>query len=227
MVRLGTGLVAAAAIVVGLAAPAAAKGPAGVTITDPAGLSTELPTVADADGGHDERLAMLTEDMGLWQAMDPQVELPQDPPVGPGAAFAVVWTLVGPDGDVEFAQTLYPQARGGPRVHTAPGQVAYGLAVPGGWYRASPRLLDTLASLGWHTKLCRDLTHVCRQDLEATVALGGRDDDSSAARERRADGHDAPWWRASTAAVGTALFAVALAVVVVQRNRRRASIAGS
>jgi hypothetical protein len=147
----------AGATVVGVAAPAAAKGPTGVTITDPAGHSTHLP--ANPEGlSHGETME-LAEDMGLWEAIEPRGEaLPADPPVHPGREFRVEWTLLGPgdDGqvdpdDVMVIQSLYPQARGGPLVHTEAGQEVGESTTAGGWYRASSRLPHTLETLGWET----------------------------------------------------------------------------
>jgi len=143
----------AAAMAVGLAAPAGAKGPAGVTIRPPGGEPVALPAVPPADAGHDERLLRLADDMGLWEAMDPAADLPADPPTMYGPGFLVEWTMVGPDDDVLFVQVLHPQAVGGPLVHTPPNRPAAGPWVAGGWYRASARLADTLASLGWKTKM--------------------------------------------------------------------------
>jgi hypothetical protein len=63
--RLCGGLVVAAAMVVGPGAPAGAKGPMGVAITTPGtvehpdGRSTDLPAIADPDGGDDDRLMRL------------------------------------------------------------------------------------------------------------------------------------------------------------------------
>jgi hypothetical protein len=215
--KLAIGIGTAAAIVVFGATPAAAKGPTGVTITDPAGQSTELPAVpagadgaagaAGAEGAADDRLMRLADDMGFWEAIDPQVELPQAAPGRPGPAFPVAWTLFGPDGDVEVAQTLYPQAEGGPLVHTAPGQEAYGLALPGGWYRASSRLMDTLAALGWGTKL--------------TAVEPSSDADSTARR--------GPTVISGGIAVGIAVgvaLGAGLGGTAALRRRREASVAG-
>ncbi|HEX6424906.1 MAG TPA: hypothetical protein VFZ79_15590 [Acidimicrobiales bacterium] len=154
---MGTRLVAAvllaAAVILGVATPAGAKGPAGVTIQVPGGEPEALPAATHPGGVRDERLVLLAEDLGLWQAIDSRLPSTADPPVAPGPAFRLEWSLGGPDGEVRFVQTLHPQARGGPLVHTEPGQLAYGRPVAGGWFRASPRLADTLASLGWATKM--------------------------------------------------------------------------
>jgi hypothetical protein len=148
----------AGATVVAVAAPSAAKGPTSVTITDPAGHSTTLPSASD--GEHHDDMMLLAEDMGLWEAIAPQGEpLPADPPVHPGREFRVEWTLFGPSdggqGDPAggtVVQSLYPQAHGGPLVHTAPRQRLGESTTAGGWYRASAQLPHTLETLGWGTK---------------------------------------------------------------------------
>ena len=202
------GLTAGLALVVAGAAPAAAKGPLAATITSPPtaehpdGVATALVPAGDppaASGTVDPQvepppdgLLQLAEDMGLWDAIDPEIALPPEPPYSAGPAFPVEWTLVGPRGGEGFEQTLYPQAAGGPLVHTEAGQTAYGLAVPGGWYRASSRLGDTLESLGFVTKMRSAVTPNAADGETDTVAGGSahgetrRDDPSPAAT--------AVWW---------------------------------
>jgi hypothetical protein len=155
---------ALAAVLAGTVAPAGAKGPTAVTIQSPGGEPVALPVAAAPDAGPDQRLMWLAEDMGMWDALDPRVALPADPPSDPGAAFPVVWDLVAPSEDgpgedgalrldgLRIEQQLHPQAAGGPLVHTDPGQAGHAGPIGGGWYRASPRLARTLESLGWATK---------------------------------------------------------------------------
>jgi hypothetical protein len=134
----------AGATVAAVAGPAAAKGPTSVTITDPAGHSTTLPAATEGERHH--AIMLLAEDMGLWDAIAPQVEpLPAEPPVHSedGRGDPAGGTVV---------QSLHPQARGGPLVYTAPAQGAGESAAGGGWYRASSRLPSTLEALGWETK---------------------------------------------------------------------------
>ena len=203
------GVTAGLALMVAGAAPAAAKGPVAATITTPPtaehpdGVVTPLVPVGDPPAAPDtvdtqverppDGLLQLAEDMGLWDAIDPEIALPPEPPYSAGPAFPVEWTLVGPRDGEGFEQTLYPQAAGGPLVHTEPGQTAYGLAIPGGWYRASSRLGDTLESLGFVTKM---------RSVVTPDAAGG-DTDTGAGRsahgQARPDDDSSPavfavWW---------------------------------
>jgi hypothetical protein len=190
------------------------------TVEHPDGRSTDLPAIADPDGGDDDRLMRLTEDMGLWDATGPQAALPADPPPGRlGPDFSVVWTLWGPDGEVSLAQSLYPQAQGGPLVHTAPGQVAYDAPVPGGWYRASARLAPTLESLGWATK-------TTLADGGPKVAPPAAAAVSAAAHEPAPAADPAARRGPRAAAVGVALLTAVGAGVAWRRRRGAAPAAG-
>lgn len=151
-------MAAVAAVLAGTVAPAGAKGPTAVTIQSPGGEPVALPVAAPPDGGPDQRLMWLAEDMGVWDALDPRTALPVEPPSDPGAPFPVVWDLDVPSEDgpsedgLRLEQQLHPQATGGPLVHTDPGQAGHAGPIDGGWYRASPRLARTLESLGWATE---------------------------------------------------------------------------
>lgn len=223
--KVAAGALAAGAVVVGLGTPAGAKGPTGVTIQVPGGEPQALPAAQGAGGGHNEHL-LLAEDMGLWQAIDPQGALPADPPaaaVGPG--FRVAWSLAGPGGDVPLVQTLHPQAQGGPLVHTEPGQIAYGHAVPGGWYRAAPRLADTLDSLGWRTKMTAPggSAGAPGDSDGATVGGAGAGGDGTDGATVGAIG-DPAGWHGRLAVAGGALAAVTAAVGVPASRRRRRAV---
>ncbi|HEX6420727.1 MAG TPA: hypothetical protein VFZ77_19650 [Acidimicrobiales bacterium] len=239
--KVTAGALAAGAVVLGLGAPAGAKGPTGVTIQVPGGEPEALPAAPGTGGGHDERLLLLAEDMGLWQAIDPQGALPADPPaaaVGPG--FRVAWSLVGPSGDVPLVQTLHPQAQGGPLVHTEPDQIAYGHTVPGGWYRAAPRLADTLASLGWRTKMAAPGGSAGAPDGSDGATVGGAgasvDVTDGATVGEAGAGVDATervtvggagdpaGWHGRVAVAGGALAAVTIAVGVPASRRRRRAV---
>ena len=238
--KVAAGALAAGAVVLGLGTPAGGKGPTGVTIQVPGGEPGALPATPGAGGGHDERL-LLAEDMGLWQAIDPQGALPADPPaaaVGPG--FRVAWSLAGPGGDVPVVQTLHPQAQGGPLVHTEPDQIAYGHAVPGGWYRAAPRLADTLDSLGWRTKMTAPGGSAGAPGAIDGTSVGGAGagadaTDGATVGGARAgvDGTDGATvgavgdpagWHGRLAVAGGALAAVTVAVGVPASRRRRRAV---
>jgi hypothetical protein len=234
---LAGALVGAALVVtIGAAGTAAAKGPTQVTITDPAGHSTELAGPEDQHGA----LMQLAEDMGLWEALDPAGEpLPAGPPVHPGREFRVEWTLLGPaegsgdPGGGTIVQHLYPQARGGPLVHTEPRQDG-GPLVPsagslvgtpspspssGGWYRASSRLPATLAGLGWETKW----SYI---EGEPAVDPPGEPAASTLAPDVAEPPEPGRAWHTragvrATAAGGAVLAAAAAATVLARRRGRR------
>jgi hypothetical protein len=149
----------AAAVVAGLVAlvaaagPAVAKGPTGLTITHPGkGGSVELPTK-----GHDNvSMGRLVEAFGLWSALDPEGAGPLDAdrPAGDlGPAYRVEWTMVtaSPADPLTLTQTLYPDAPGGPVVHTDADQPAdpYAPRTAGGWFRAPADLERALADAGF------------------------------------------------------------------------------
>ncbi len=230
IVRRGAVAAATVGVLVAVtAAPAAAKGPMEATITDPSGRTTELRPAGDPEPGTAGDLLLLAEDMGLWEAMDPTVDLPADPPTGPGPAFPVAWLLAGPGEPLRLEQTLYPQAPGGPLVHTRPGQAGYDGETGGGWYRASSRLMDTLASLGWGTK------HTAIDGGPAAVApagagaRGGADAGTGtdkASDAERASGAGAGWRAPVIMAIALVAVTGAAGRWRVLRRRRAAPSAG-
>lgn len=212
----------AAAGAVGIAAPAAAKGPSGVTIRAPGGEPVALPAVPPQGGGDDDRLLRLADDLGLWAAMDPAVDLPADPPSMPGPAFLVEWTMPGSHDGATIVQTLHPQAPGGPLVHTPPDQADLGLSASGGWYRASARLADTLSWLGWETKMAVPEepagpawpADAAAAEVPGVAADGGKSADGRPAASERGIG-------AAPVAVGVGIAAAGAAVVGRRAVRRR------
>jgi hypothetical protein len=56
--------------------------------------------------------------------------------------------MTGPNETTTIRQDLYPDAPGGPLVHTAPGQPIFDGTTAGGWSEASDRLPDLLHALG-------------------------------------------------------------------------------
>jgi hypothetical protein len=132
---------------VALAGPAWAKGIESATISGP-GLDHPLDvTPPNGDGG---TLATLT---GFWDVMPDQPRPPtfteQEPPGQLGPRYTITWRLMtGPEETTAIRQDLYPDAAGGPLVHTAAGQRIFEGATVGGWYAAPPELRDLLGSLG-------------------------------------------------------------------------------
>lgn len=150
-------IAAGLAAVLAAAGPAAAKGPTAVTITYPgSGGSVDLPT---KDSDH-ASMGRLVEAFGLWSALQPDggagpllTEPPTKGAADLGPAYDVVWSMVteSPDKPVMVSQTLYPEAPGGPLVHTEAGQPAapYAPRTAGGWFRAPADLEPALAAAGF------------------------------------------------------------------------------
>ena len=124
--------VALALVAVASAGPASAKGgPTQVAVTFPGGIRTVTITPSDHGGS----LSALVDDLGIWDTGGAA-----EPPAGSlGPRFTVTWTMVAGDPADAVVQSLYPEAAGGPLVHTD----------TGGWRRADPTLEATFADLGF------------------------------------------------------------------------------
>jgi hypothetical protein len=137
----------ASAAALALAGPASAKGIQSATITGP-GLDEPIDVPpSEGDGG---RLAALT---AVWEVMPGQPQPPglsQQAPTGQlGRRYTVTWRLMtGPDETTAIRQDVYPDAAGGPLVHTAAGQPIFDGTTVGGWYEAPSGLRDMLRALG-------------------------------------------------------------------------------
>lgn len=140
-------------IAVGFATPAAAAGSEAIIIEGP-GLDgpreidfTSPP--AEMSMGQFELAAQL----GAWfnaRAEDVVPLLPRSPTDDLGPRWTVTWVAAGPEiasrEDRSTRQEVYPDAAGGPLVHTPDGQGVADVSV--GWYEAPNGLRDTLRSLG-------------------------------------------------------------------------------
>ena len=124
--------VALALLAVASAGPAAAKGgPTEVAVTFPGGIRTVTITPSDHGGS----LSALVDDLGVWDTGGTA-----EPPAGSlGPRFTVTWTMAAGDPAGDVVQSLYPEAAGGPLVHTD----------TGGWRLADPSLEATFADLGF------------------------------------------------------------------------------
>jgi hypothetical protein len=70
-----------------------------------------------------------------------------------GPKYTITYTVPGPDNDsVRLRQDLYPYAEPSPVTYMAPHQRFFmGMTTHGGWFRADPRLKDTLVAAGLPT----------------------------------------------------------------------------
>jgi hypothetical protein len=129
------------------AGPASAKGIQSATISGPGLDGPKDVTPANGDGG---RLATLT---GFWDVIPGQPRPPtftEQAPAGRlGPRYTITWRLMtGPEETTAISQELYPDAAGGPLVHTPAGQRIFEGTTVGGWYAAPFVLRDVLSSLG-------------------------------------------------------------------------------
>jgi len=132
---------------VAFAGSASAKGIQSATITGP-GLDD--PIDLPPSEGNRGRLSAL---MAVWDVMPGQPQPPglteQAPTAQLGPRYTVTWRLMtGPDQTTAIRQDVYPDAAGGPLVHTAAGQPIFDGATVGGWYEAPSGLRDMLRVLG-------------------------------------------------------------------------------
>jgi hypothetical protein len=204
--------VAGLALVVASAGPAAAKGPTGMTITDPGGG----PPV-------DVEMGSLSEDLRLWSVLGDTEgpEFSAEPPVEPvGEPYIVRWTMYHPtETPIVVTQQLWLDSRGGGLVYTEPGQdvgpYAPGGIGSGGWLQAPAGLRAHLVAGGFDPA------------SPPPVAAPAADEASA----RGDGGSTSSWWApvglAAVAAVGaTTLAAVATAVRRGRRARDAAPAAG-
>lgn len=144
-----------AAVVVGGAGPASAKGPTEATVTWPSGQVAAIePEKVEHMG-----FGTLIDDMALWSMLDSGSVVPGLAPAPPdglaedqlGPRYTVTWTMYhGSDEGLELTQHLYPEAPGGPVVFSPGDQPAepYAPVTTGGWLRSPGDPAATLASLG-------------------------------------------------------------------------------
>ena len=127
----------AAAVLVALALPvlAAAKGPAGASISGP-GLDRALSVRGDGEGPG-TALGTLAMASGFFPQMF-------------GLRYKVVYAVPGPNGvESRVVQLVYPYAKPGPLSYMRPGQVFWdGETTHGGWFRATASLKRVLVRAG-------------------------------------------------------------------------------
>jgi MYXO-CTERM domain-containing protein len=202
----GAGAVALA-LVVALAGPAQAKGIESATIAVP-GLDEPIAV----DHPDDSKLPALT---GFWEVMPGQPAPPALTDNAPtkqlGPHYTITWRLTtDADEATEIRQDLYPDAEGGPLVHTAAGQSIFDGDTVNGWYRAPATLRDMLRFLG---------VPLGNATLPAASS-------ATSPQEAPAPSSDSPPWPAVfIAATGALALAVVGGAVAVRRARRRERVA--
>jgi hypothetical protein len=144
-------LVAAIAALLSFPAIAAAKGPSTASISGP-GLRQAINIEGYGEGGNDTALGILVSEGGFFaQAFGATPAASTTRPAGTlGARYEVTYTVPGgSNGDSTLRQDLYPYAVGGPATYMPPAQRFWGTqSTPGGWYRGSVLLRQTLVKAG-------------------------------------------------------------------------------
>ena len=147
-------LIVLALLALGLAAPAAAKGPDKATVTGP-GLEKPLVFRSNGDPEPSTRFGTLVEAVGLIPAVfeqTPNPMLARKPAGALGPRYRVVYRVPGPNDERdEIVQDVYPYATDGPVSYLEPGQRIFGgdHRTHGGWFAASATLRDDLIALGF------------------------------------------------------------------------------
>lgn len=139
-------------IVAGLAGPASAKGLDSASITGP-GLDEPVEWSSGHTVAWTELWFQLLNDTQLWSGPESEIVRAAEAPSGQlGPSYIVAWVSEGPpDQSVEertIRQEVYPDADGGPVVHTPPQPAFNGWPEGIGWIRASDRLRHTLNDIG-------------------------------------------------------------------------------
>jgi len=151
--RMAVVLAAVAAVVLGLAAPASAKGADQATITGP-GLSKPIVINGNGEPGSGEQLGQLSDGSGLFTFMfggdnGSGQRLGAVPAGDLGPKYSIAYRV--PDGSLNgstFRQDLYPSAPNGPVTFTPDGQEVFGNKAGTGWFQPAAGFGSLLTSIG-------------------------------------------------------------------------------
>jgi hypothetical protein len=213
VIALAAAMSIAAAIT--LATPSLAKGPSQVRISGP-GLARAIVVSGDGEPGQPGTLSTLAQQTRLFSVMfgpnapePPRLRTPP-PAASLGPRYTIIYTVFGQftrPGEQfgHIRQDLYPRAVGGPLIYT-PARQPGGPVPFSGWFRASPRLLHTLARLGIASPA------VTSAGLQAPAA--------HPVATQQAGSRALPWLIASAAAIAAAALA---GTVLVLRRRKPAT----
>jgi hypothetical protein len=221
----GVGVAVLAGVVVGLAAPAGAKGVASLTITGP-GIPLSSPIEVSGRTSPDEWEDIFTSS-GIQQALPDVGASGLAPKLGTehlGPRHTLTWqVMTGPDEMTPIRQDLYLHADSGPLTYTAPGQPIWDDVTRGGWYRAPDRLRQALADACVPIIGDSDASTVCwerRWAAKAAFAVST----ASAAKARRVvleAEPDSSWPAAVIGLTAAAAFGSLGGAVAVRRSRQR------
>ena len=209
-------------VVVALAAPAAAKGVASLTVTGP-GIPIDAP-IEVSGRTHPAELEDIFASSGVPEALPDlgsSALATRAGTVDLGPRHALTWhVMTGPGEMTPLRQDLYLQADGGPLTYTEPGQPIWGGVTRGGWYRAPERLRQALA----------DACVPIIGDFEASAACSERRMAAKAAsasvgtanpREREQRSGSSSWPEAIAGITAATALIVTGGMVAHKRTRRR------
>lgn len=151
--RIAVSVAAVAAVVLGLAAPASAKGADQATITGP-GLSEPIVISGNGEPGSGEQLGQFCDGSGLFTFMfggdNGSGQRLGAPPAGDlGPKYSIAYRV--PDGSLNgatFRQDLYPSAPNGPVTFTPDGQEVFGNETNSGWFQPAASFGSLLTAIG-------------------------------------------------------------------------------
>jgi hypothetical protein len=210
----------AAAVLLGWAGTASAKGPVGAVVS---GTGLEGPVSVSGSEGGDDDFWRFVEQAGFFPALfvetpDPMLDAaPTDAgPLGP--AFTVSWQLPSETGTDTLVTTVYPYAAGGPLAYTEPGQPFFEFeSTRGGWYEAPATLTTTFERLTGLTAAAATPAAAPTTAAPATTPAAATTPATS--RDGRA------WWPALLTA-GLVVTAAA-GLTVSRRSRRRVRVSAA
>jgi hypothetical protein len=151
--RIAVLVATVAVVVLGLAAPASAKGADQATITGP-GLSKPIVVNGNGEPGSVDQLGQLSDGSGLFTFMfggdNGSGRRLAAPPVGDlGPKYSIAYRV--PDGSLNgstFRQDLYPSAPNGPVTFTPGGQEVFGNKAGTGWFQPPASFGSLLIAIG-------------------------------------------------------------------------------
>lgn len=204
-------------LVVGLAAPATAKGVSSLAVTGP-GIPLDAP-IEVSDRTHPGEWEDIVASSGFHEAL---------PDLGSsglaaraeseylGLRHTLTWhVMTGPGETTPVRQDLYLQADGGPLTYTEPGQPVWDGVTRGGWHRAPERFRQALADACVPMIGDLEASAVCWKRQLAAKAASAQGTGRAVAEPAAGD----PWWPEAAAGLGAASAAGLAAAVTVRRAR--------
>jgi hypothetical protein len=213
----GVGAAMLVGLVVGLAAPAAAKGVSSLTVTGP-GIPLDAP-IEVSGRTHPGEWEGIVASSGFYEALPDLgssglAARAESESLGP--RHTLTWhVMTGPGEMTPIRQDLYLQADGGPLIYTEPGQPVWDGVTRGGWHRAPERFRQALADACVPIIGDFEASTVCWERRWAAKAESARGTGRAVAEPAAVD----PWWPEAAAGLGAASAAGLAAAVTLGRAR--------